>query len=172
MRQATMAALAAVGLGVCAWALAEDQPKANFEIISCTPVLEDGAVVKAGEKLAVTLTYSTGPKTSLDAWRTIAWAQFVPTSAGKAESWTLKPNEKDPAWASYDFPGSEWKWRKTEPGVTGAVLTYELDTTGWVEGDYRLSTGCLFRMRENPEAKPVDTYRNGSFYFSVVAADG
>ena len=171
MRYHLTALIVAIALSVCLCASADDAPEADFEIISCTPTLQDGMVVKAGEKLGVTLQYSTGPKTSLDAYRALAWAQYVPTTAANSETWTLNPKPDDPKWATYDFPGSKWKWRKTEPGLTDAVVTYELDTTGWVPGDYRLGTSCLFRLRENPDAKPKDTYRNAPFYFSVVAGD-
>jgi len=117
-------------------------------------------VVAQGGSLSVSVPVEAEAPWCLRAWRLIAYRPCVPKACIAAKQWPLNKSKHGREWDSLQI--SEWTWFHKDQSPR--KLTFELDTTGWVPGDYGLKVAALFRNGKR------DHYTGRGFYFSVLPA--
>ena len=153
-------ALVVVVLPTMLWAAyspAADKRKipAGYGEVQVTP-----EVVAPGGRLLVSVPVEADARWRLRAWRLYAYRPYVPKACIAAKQWPLRKSKHGRQWDSLQI--RKWTWFPKDRSPK--ELTFELDTTGWVPGDYGLKVAALFRNGAR------DHYTSRGFYFSVLPA--
>lgn len=117
-------------------------------------------VVAQGGRLSVSVPVEAEAPWCLRAWRLMAYRPCVPKACIATKQWPLHESKHGREWDSLQI--RKWTWFPKDRSPE--KLTFELDTTGWVPGDYGLKVAALFRSGAR------DHYTSRGFYFSVLPA--
>jgi len=150
--------LAALVLPIMLWVA--DSPAADKQEIPARygEVEVIPQVVAQGGRLSVSVPVEAEAPWCLMAWRLLAYRPCVPKACIAAKQWPLNESKHGRKWDSLQI--RKWTWFPKDQSPK--KLTFELDTTGWVPGDYGLKVVALFRSGAQ------DHYTSRSFYFSVL----
>lgn len=157
MNRRTLAAAVLPTILWIAYSPAADKKKipARYGEVEVTP-----EVVAHGGRPSVSVPVEAEAPWRLRAWRLYAYRPYVPRACIAAKQWPLHKSKHGRQWDSLQI--RKWTW--FPKGRSPKKLAFELDTTGWVPGDYGFKVAALFRNGAR------DHYTSRSFYFSVLPA--
>ena len=112
----------------------------------------------AGTPVEITVKMELKEGVSFQAYRLFCYQPNVPTAFFERPGLKIKKN-KEKRYTSASI--QPWKWFSKLP--TSGSFTFNLDTTGWPEGDYSISLQGIFR---NPDQKNL--YRSTAVNFTIT----
>ena len=119
-------------------------------------------ILKGSDKLQIQVSCSFPEDRFLAAHLLSAYLPYLPKNFSEASGIAINEN-KDPRWSSLRL--RDWQWMEGEKRRPGK-LSFEVDSSSWPPGDYKLEWRGLFRKTKS--SVETDLYHSAYFYLTIT----